>query len=145
MLVIRPPVFNRYILAFDKCALVQAPMKCGHGLFGVTGRFAVEESNDRHLRLPRARRERPRPDRAAPHHARELARDGKAQPSAAVGATPAVIAAKAATATIPIVFGGGDDPVTQPGGNVTGTNFFFGEVLSKRLGLLHDLVPKAAR
>src|SRR5262249_14669449 len=32
-----------------------------------------------------------------------------------------------------------------PGGNVTGTNFFFGEVLSKRLGLLHDLVPKAAR
>src|SRR5262245_2741243 len=59
MLVIPPAVFNRYILAFDKCGLVQAPMKCGHDLPGVTGRFAVQESNDRHLRLLRTRRERP--------------------------------------------------------------------------------------
>src|SRR5262245_51079732 len=65
MLVIPPAVFNRYILAFDKRGLVQAPMKCGHDLPGVTGRFAVQESNDRHLRLLRPRRERPRGYRAA--------------------------------------------------------------------------------
>src|SRR6516164_9858043 len=40
-------------------------MERGHGLPGVTGRFAFEESNDRHLRLLRARRERPRRRRAA--------------------------------------------------------------------------------
>jgi hypothetical protein len=60
MLVIPPAVFNRYILAFDKRGLVQAPMKCGHDLPGVTGRFAVQESNDRHLRLLRSCRKRPR-------------------------------------------------------------------------------------
>jgi ABC-type uncharacterized transport system substrate-binding protein len=67
----------------------------------------------------------------------------------ATGGEPSVLAAKAATTTIPIVFTSGIDPIhagfvsslSRPGGNMTGVNMFTSQIESKRLGLLRALIP----
>ena len=72
---------------------------------------------------------------------------------ATAGGAPVALAAKAATTTIPIVFGISEDPVpyglvashNRPGGNATGVNFLVAELGSKQLGLLRELIPAAAR
>src|SRR4029077_7046331 len=71
---------------------------------------------------------------------------------AAISGTPAALAAKAATTTIPIVFAIGGDPispgwvtsVSSPAGNVTGVSFYSSPVVTKRLDLARELVPRGS-
>ncbi|MEI8154500.1 MAG: ABC transporter substrate-binding protein, partial [Hyphomicrobiales bacterium] len=87
-----------------------------------------------------------------PEMAADLVRQ-KAAVIVTTGGPPAALAAKAATTTIPVVFLVGEDPtrlglvssLTRPSGNLTGINLFANELEAKRLELLHQLAPQAAR
>jgi putative tryptophan/tyrosine transport system substrate-binding protein len=89
------------------------------------------------------------------HRLPELAAELVRRPVSVIAAftTPPALAAKDATANLPIVFMAADDPVklglvasfAKPGGNMTGVSFLFSELGPKQLGLLREVVPTASR
>jgi len=89
-------------------------------------------------------------DERLPQLAAELVQRGVAV-IAATGGNPSVVAAKAATTTIPIVFQAGSDPVqagfvsslSRPTGNITGVSIISPELVAKRLEVLHEAMPRA--
>ena len=121
---------SEHLVAALKKGLVEAGFRDGENV-AIEFRFA----DGQHDRLP------------------ALAGELVNRPVAAIVAnTVSAQAAKAATATLPIIFVTGSDPVrhglvaslNRPGGNVTGVIFTTGDLSAKRLGLLHELVPKSA-
>jgi putative ABC transport system substrate-binding protein len=126
------PTYDNGFVSICNAALLDAELPLNFRFVAIIHRFAENQVD----RLP------------------ELAADlVRRQVSVMIATGVGAFVAKAATATIPIVFVAAEDPVrlglvasvARPGGNLTGINLFTSEVVAKRLDLLRELVPRAAR